>query len=92
MVGHHAPSNQAIALVVEVQQSVLHQICEALVAQPAGPMTGVLVAEEALAQLGVCFAGRRERFDLGQLGPPGLDYGIGHGVVQAKGEGLRRRG
>src|SRR5882724_6636598 len=59
MVGHHAPGDQAVALVVEVQQSVLHKGREALVAQPAGAMAGVLVAEETLPDLDLRRAGGR---------------------------------
>jgi hypothetical protein len=71
--GHHAPSVHGVALAVEVEQGVLHQLGHGRLAQDAAPVPGIEVGVEALLLFGVAQHGRQA-----------LQFGIpfGHHMVR----------
>lgn len=89
---HDTPGDQPIALPIEMQQGVFHRRCDARLAKPAGTVAGVLVPRDELVQLDFPWVGSGEILDPCQLNLPGLDNGVGDGVVQAKSEGLQEAG
>src|SRR5881227_4155188 len=88
MVGHDAPSDQTVPLVVEMQKGIFHHSGNAFVAQPAGAVPHVLVAGDEVAELDLSGIGGGEVCDPGELGLPGLEDGVGNGVVETEGEEL----
>ena len=92
MVGHDAPSDQPIALIVEIQQSLFHDARDALIPEPAGAVARILILGDEFPQQDLPGIGGRESLDPGQFFLPDLNHGNGYSVIQTEAERLHESG